>query len=63
VYLDEDYQPAETDGGRTILYVDGNELAEGVAVISEIPDNDLDNDRIVRVVNTNNDSRVSFFLP
>jgi hypothetical protein len=45
-----------------LLYIEDNEVAEGVAVIAEVPGNDLDNDSIVRVVNNNNQSVVSFFF-
>jgi hypothetical protein len=62
VYVDADYDPAETDSGRTLLSIEDNEVAEGVAVIAEIPGNDLNNGSIVRVVNNNNQSVVSFFF-
>jgi hypothetical protein len=62
VYLNADYEQVEEDSGRTMLFIEDNEAAEGVAVIAEVPDNNLDKGSIVRVVNNNNNSVVSFFF-
>jgi len=61
VYLDEDYRPTINDIGKMALYVENNELAQGVMVLSEIRDNNIYNDVVVRVINKQNDSLVSMF--
>ncbi|MDR2923245.1 MAG: hypothetical protein LBU85_07885 [Treponema sp.] len=61
VYLDNDYKPTTTDSGKTAMYVENNELATDVLVLAEIRDNNIDNDVVVRVINKQNNSLVSFF--
>ena len=61
VYLDENYQPTINDIGKMALYVENNELAQGVMVTSEIRDNNIYNDVVVRVINRQNNSLASFF--
>ncbi|MDR0720229.1 MAG: hypothetical protein LBF78_11395 [Treponema sp.] len=63
-YLDSNYQLSETntDTGITALLVENNEMASGVLVLAEVPDNDLENGSVVRVINTNNNSLVSLFF-
>jgi uncharacterized membrane protein len=61
VFLDGDYQPAAKDTGRLAMYVENNELAEEVLVLGEIRNNNIYNDIVVRVINKENDSLVSFF--
>jgi hypothetical protein len=60
-YLDTGYNVVESDNGITAMIVEDNEMAEGVLLLSEIPENDPANDNVVRVINKNNNSIVSFF--
>jgi hypothetical protein len=60
-YLDSNYQPAAADTGITVLAVENNEMAKGVLVLAEVPDNDVKNGSVVRVINSNNGSLVSLF--
>jgi hypothetical protein len=60
-YLDAQYRPATADAGKTAMVVEYNELAKDVLVISEIPDNIIENGAIVRVVNKQNGSVVSVY--
>ncbi|MCL2411707.1 MAG: hypothetical protein FWC97_08700 [Treponema sp.] len=61
VYLDENYQPTTNDIGKMAMFIDNNKLAEGVVVIAELPGNYIDNEMVVRVINRQNNSVVSFF--
>ena len=61
VFLDEFYQPTTNDIGKLALFVENNEYAEGVIVVSEIVDNHIDNDTVVRIINGHNDSITSFY--
>jgi hypothetical protein len=61
LYLDSNYQLTETDIGITALLVENNEMASGVLVLGEIPDDDVENGSMVRVINTNNDSMVTMY--
>jgi len=61
VYLDEDYQPTVNDIGKMAMYVEKNELAKDVLVMAEIRNDNIDNDVVVRVINKQNNSLVSFF--
>jgi len=60
-YLDEDYQSTVNDIGKMAMYVENNELTKDVLVLAEIRDDDIDNDVVVRVINRQNNSLVSFF--
>lgn len=61
VFLDQNHELAEEDTGSLALFVENNEMAEGVLVVSEIPNNDLAYGTVVHVLNRNNSSAVSFF--
>ncbi|MDR1239586.1 MAG: hypothetical protein LBK27_05700, partial [Treponema sp.] len=61
LYLDSNYQPTAADSSRTALVVENNEMASGVLVLAEVPEDDLANGSVVRVINTNNGSMVSMF--
>lgn len=61
VYLDENYQPTTNDIGKMAMYVENNELAKDILVMAEIPNDDIDNSIVVRVINKQNNSLVSFF--
>jgi len=60
-YLDENNQPTINDIGRMAMYVENNELTKDVMVLAELPNDNIDNDIVVRVINKQNNSLVSFF--
>lgn len=60
-FLDQNHQPAEEDTGSLAMYIENNELAKGVVVVSEIPYNDPAYGNVVHVLNSNNNSSASFF--
>ena len=62
VFLDENYQPTIYDIGKMAMFVENNELAKDVLIVSEIYGNNIDNDVVVRVINGQNNSLVSFFF-
>ena len=62
VFLDENYQPTIHDVGKMAMYVENNEQAKDVLIISEITGNNIGNDVVVRVINGQNDSFASFFF-
>ncbi|MDR2965800.1 MAG: hypothetical protein LBU88_08500 [Treponema sp.] len=61
VFLDNNYKPTTEDVGKLALYVENNDLAKDVMVIAEILDDHIDNNVVVRVINGQNNSLVSFF--
>jgi len=61
VYLDEDNRPTINDIGKMAMYVENNELTKDVLVLAEIQNDNIDNDVVVRVINKQNNSLVSFF--
>jgi hypothetical protein len=61
VYLDENYKPTINDIGKMAMYVENNELTKDVLVMAEIQNDNIDNDIVVRVINKQNHSLVSFF--
>jgi len=61
VYLDENYNPTTNDIGKMAMYVENNELTKDLFVLAEIQNDNIDNDVVVRVVNRENNSLVSFF--
>jgi len=61
VYLDENYSPTTNDIGRMAMYVENNELTKDILVVSEIRDNNIDNEIAVSVINRQNKSLTSFF--
>jgi len=61
VFLNENYEVTDTDVGVMAMVVENNPYTENVVVIAELRDNNITNDIVVRVHNTENSSLTSFF--
>ena len=59
--LDANYKVTDTDIGILAMIVENSEYTKDVVLIAEIRDNDISNNRVVRVQNTENNSMASFF--
>jgi len=59
VFLDTDNNPIDYDRGRLALLVENEPELDGILIVSEVEQNHPDNDAVVWVLNSNNDSVVS----